>query len=98
MAVHGGPTDQYCGPGVVSCYDFVEPTEALAAHLTADGRWLLLCDHDTGHHNAMGNQAVEFVELAHRSGHAWEGWIPGATGNWMIDNYCYSSGDPSPWE
>lgn len=97
MAIHGGPTDQYCGPGVGNCYGFVGPTEALAEDLTTDGRWLLLCDHNTGHHNAMGPQVDDFVRLANRAGHPWEGSVPGSMGNWVLDNYCYTFGDPSPW-
>ena len=98
ITFHGGPTDAYCGNGVESCYDFVGPTEAFAADLDAAGHYVFLCDHQSGHSAGMGPQGAEFLRLAHADGHPWEASPLGSTGNWMIDNYCYYSGEPSPWQ
>jgi poly(3-hydroxybutyrate) depolymerase len=98
MVLHGGVNDVYCGTGTTSCYDFVEPSEALAADVVAAGNWAFLCDHQAGHAAAMGGQGAQFLALASSSGHPWTGYPFGTGGNWMLDHYCYASGDPSPWE
>lgn len=98
MVLHGGPTDVYCGQGVTSCYDFVEASEALAADLVSVGNFAFLCDHQSGHAASMGPQGAQFLGLAHTDGHPWASYTLGSSGNWMLDNFCYNSGDPSPWE
>lgn len=98
MALHGGPTDVYCGTGVSTCYDFVEATEALAVDVETAGNFAFVCDHQSGHAASMGPQGAQFLGLAHASGHPWAGYNFGVGGNWMLDHYCYAAGDPSPWE
>jgi len=100
MALHGGATDLYCGPGVTGggCYSFTAPTEALVADVVAAGHWAFLCDHQAGHSSAMGLQGAQFMALATLGSHPWTGYPFGHGGNWMLDHYCYAAGDPSPWE
>jgi poly(3-hydroxybutyrate) depolymerase len=98
MALHGGPTDVYCGVGANGCYEFAEPSEALAEDVAAAGNFAFLCDHQAGHSAAMGGQGAQFLSLAHADGHPWATYPFGSGGNWMLDHYCYLPGEPSPWE
>ncbi|MEM9455571.1 MAG: prolyl oligopeptidase family serine peptidase [Myxococcota bacterium] len=98
MVLHGGPTDLYCGEGTESCYDFVQPSESLAAEVAAAGNFSFLCDHQSGHNTGMGNFGATFIAQSHADGHPWENYSFGNGGNWMLDNYCYLPGEPSPWQ
>ncbi|MBC8073966.1 MAG: hypothetical protein IAG13_36945 [Deltaproteobacteria bacterium] len=101
MVMHGGDTDQYCGPGTppgVACYDFVPPSAALAAGVRAAGNWSFLCDHQAGHSTAMGGEGAQFMSLASFGAHPWNNYPFGSGGHWMLDHYCYAVGDESPWQ
>lgn len=98
MVIHGGPTDQYCGEGAQTCYSFLQPSESLAAEVVAAGNFAFLCDHQSGHTTGMGNTGATFLSLVHADGHPWQNYPFGTGGNWMLDNYCYLPGQPSPWE
>jgi len=103
MALHGGPSDLYCGVGMPagSCYGFVEPTESLALDVSNAGHFAFLCDHQAGHSAAMGPEGAAFLAAANSNGHPWTGYpfgYPGTGFNWMLNNYCYAPGTPSPWE
>lgn len=108
IVLHGGAADLYCGTGAGpnpgDCYAFAGPSEALAADMIAAGNWAFLCDHSEGdvtqyHHTpAMASTGTAFL-MASEWGqpHPTEqSPFPGGLG-WMIDNYCYASGSPSPW-
>lgn len=101
MALHGGPTDVYCGAGVSSCVSFQENTEALALDVSNAGRFAFVCDHQAGHSAAMGPEAASFLAAANIQGHAWAGYpfgYPGTGFSWMLNHYCYAPGTTSPWE
>ncbi len=97
MAIHGGPNDMYCGPGVEGCYDFVEPTEWLAVDVDAAGNFAFVCDHQIGHTALMGPEAAGFMGVAHASGHPWEGLPFDAIAFPGIASNCYEPGGVSPW-
>lgn len=109
IILHGGAADLYCGTGAGpnpgDCHAFQGPSENLAADMVAAGNWAFLCDHSEGdisqyHHTpAMASTGTAFLQasvwgVAHPTQ---QDPFPGGLG-WMIDNYCYASGDPSPWE
>lgn len=108
MVVHGGDTDAYCGegaPGENGCYYFRPPSEALGADLVANGNFAFMCDHQSGHAAAMGLQGAYFLAWSHRvNGHVWDGYpfgtggSPGTGTSWMLNHYCYTPGEPSPWD
>ncbi len=101
MVLHGGSSDLYCGEGASGpggCYDFVPPSESLAEAVDAAGNFAFLCDHQAGHSASMGGEGAQFMAAAHRDGHPWEGYPFGSGGEWMLDQYCYAPGNPSPWE
>ena len=98
MVIHGGPTDQYCGAGTSSCYDFVQPSEALATAVAAAGNFTFLCDHHSGHTTGMGNVGASFIAASHADGHPWASYVFGSGGSWILDHYCYLPGQPSPWQ
>lgn len=98
LALHGGPTDVYCGAGSgPSCYAFRSPTESLALDAVASGVQTILCDHASGHSGAMGSQGAEW-SAAVRRGAPYAGPPFGPWGAWMLSNYCYTPGEPSPWD
>lgn len=97
LALHGGANDVYCGAGSGGCYAFRGPTEALAIDAVAAGVPTILCDHASGHSGAMGSQGAEFI-AAVRRGAPYAGPPFGVWGAWMLANYCYPPGGPSPWE
>ena len=110
--IHGGPRDEYCGTGVDTCYEFMTPSENLGADMVAAGNFAFLCDHgeqggqrdsvNNHHTDAMANEGTEFLRLANRNGHPWVNYPFGPSlpngSSWMLDNYCYSVGDVSPWD
>lgn len=101
MALHGGPTDLYCGVGgPTGCYAFQEPSETLALDVQNSGRFAVVCDHQAGHSTAMGAYGAAFLRDADVDGHVWVGYpfgYPGTGGDWMLNHYCYPVGGPSPW-
>lgn len=103
LAMHGGEHDAYCGVGVPpgECYAFTAPAEALAQDVANAGGFAFVCDHQAGHSAAMGNYGAKFLRDGTRSGHTWAGYpfgYPGTGSDWMLNNYCYAAGTPSPWE
>lgn len=112
MVVHGGNTDAYCGAGAPAnggtnpnCYYFRPPSEVFGQDLVAAGNFAFMCDHQAGHSAAMGLQGAYFLAWSHReNGHVWQGYPFGTDGNpgtgssWMLNNYCYTPGEPSPWD
>lgn len=112
MVVHGGNTDAYCGAGAPAngganpnCYYFRPPSEIFGQDLVEAGNFAFMCDHQAGHSAAMGLQGAYFLAWSHReNGHVWEGYPFGTDGNpgtgssWMLNHYCYSPGQPSPWD
>jgi len=109
MVIHGGEPDQYCGPGVTECYDFLEPSTNLALDMVAAGHFAFLCDFGEGrtvppfnpgdtHTDAMANEGAEFLRLANRTGHPWETYPIGPDfpngALWMLDHYCYTTTGP----
>jgi hypothetical protein len=100
MVLHGGPGDcavGYCG--------FMNASEFFAEQLVDLGAFAFLCDHSEGdtsnnhHTDAMGETGAEFMSLAVRGQvHPWERYpFGGNGGNYLLDNFCYLPGEPSPW-
>jgi predicted esterase len=112
MVVHGGATDAYCGAGAPAnggannnCYYFRPPSEDFGQDLVDAGNFAFMCDHQAGHSAAMGMQGAYFLAWSHREdGHVWDGYPFGVNGgigtgsSWMLNNYCYTPGQPSPWD
>lgn len=116
LAFHGGASDTYCGPGnpAGTCggyqpYSFVQPTEQLASDVDdgvadSDG-FAAVCNHGSGHTNAMGPQGAEFLAVADLAGgHPWRAFPYGVDGygawpsmsagtNWMLRFYgdCHNA-------
>jgi predicted esterase len=100
MAIHGGPTDTYCGTGSPpGCYGFQEPSEALAIEVDNAGDFAFVCNHRAGHTPSLSPEAAMFMRDANTAGHPWVTYpfgYPGTGPSWALNNRCYAAGTASP--